>query len=52
MDVGELVKNALAAKQQGVPVNWEELCITVLNAAVRRVTELEKELAAHADTQD
>ena len=44
MDIGEVVRNALKAEQQGIPINWKELCVTVLNAAVQRVKELEDQV--------
>ena len=44
MDIGELVRNAMAAEQKGIPINWKELCVTVLNAAVQRVRELEDQV--------
>ena len=48
MDIGQLVQKSMAAKQEGIPVNWEELCVIVLNAAVQRVRELEAEVQALA----
>ena len=47
MDIGQLVKEAMAAEQKGIPVNWKELCITVLNAAVQRVGELEQQVSKY-----
>ena len=44
MDIGQIVQNAINVEQQGVPVNWKELCVTVLNAAVQRVKELEEQV--------
>ena len=48
MDVGQLVQQAMQAEQQGIPVNWKELCITVLNAAVGSIRVLEEKAAEQA----
>ena len=52
MDIGQVVQNAINVEQQGVPVNWKELCVTVLNAAVQRVKELEAQVQQLTPPQD
>ena len=44
MDIRELIQNAINVEQQGVPVNWKEMCITAVNVATHRVVQLEKQL--------
>ena len=52
MDIGQIVQNAINVEQQGVPVNWKELCVTVLNAAVQRVRELEEDVLKYESHLD
>ena len=46
MDIGQLVQKSMEAEQTGIPVNWKELCVTVLNAAIQRVKELEEQVVS------
>ena len=52
MDIGQLVQKSMAAEQTGIPVNWKELCVTVLNAAVQRVRELEEDVLKYESHLD
>lgn len=45
MDISTFVQNALHAEQQGIPVAWKDVAVTVTNVAVQRVGELEKQVA-------
>lgn len=41
--LNEVLQSALNAEQQGVPVAWKELAMTIYNVATNHIANLEKE---------
>ena len=45
MTLNELVSNAEAAHNTGVPVDWRSMCMTVFQAANKQIADLEQQVS-------
>jgi len=49
MDLNELINKAIESQRQGIPVDWQSLCITCTNVASNVVQQKDDEIASLQD---
>lgn len=52
VSLNELISDAEQSFQRGVPVDWRNLCFTVMNVASNHINQLEAQLAKEEPDDD